>query len=100
MVVCEFSIVPLGAGESVSQHVAACMEIVRASGLSHQLTAMGTLIEGDWDAVMEVVRACHAAVRARTRRVLTTVRIDDREAPPGRLQEKIRSVETKVRGPR
>ncbi len=100
MIVCEFSIVPLGVGESVSEHVAACLEIVRKSGLPHELTAMGTLIEGDWDAVMEVVGACHAAVRARATRVLTTVRIDDREAPPGRLEAKLRSVETKVRRPR
>ncbi|MBC7092936.1 MTH1187 family thiamine-binding protein [Candidatus Bipolaricaulota bacterium] len=96
MIVCEFSVVPLGRGESVSAEVAQCLRIVRESGLSHQLTAMGTLLEGEWDEVMAVVRRCHEAVRARNRRVLTTIRIDDRDAPPGRLQAKVRSVEEKL----
>jgi len=96
LIVCEFSIVPLGAGESVSAYVARCQAIVGESGLPHQLTAMGTLIEGDWDAVLAVIRACHMAVRADNRRVSTLIRMDDRDAPPGRIEQKVRSVEEKL----
>lgn len=96
MIVCEFSITPIGAGESVSAYVARCEKIVRASGLSHKLTPMGTVIEGEWDEVLAVIRACHLAVRADNRRVSTLVRIDDREGPPGRLEQKVRSVEKKL----
>lgn len=96
MIVCEFSIVPIGAGESVSPFVARCEKIVRESGLPHQLTAMGTLVEGEWDEVIAVIRACHLAVRADNRRVSTLIRIDDRDAPPGRLARKVRSVEEKL----
>jgi uncharacterized protein (TIGR00106 family) len=97
MIVCEFSIVPLGAGESLSRHVAECVRIVKESGLPYQLTPMGTILEGEWDEVMEVIARCHRAMRARFRRVLTTIRIDDREAPPGRLAAKVRSVEEKLK---
>jgi len=97
MIVCEFSIVPLGAGESLSRYVAECVRIVEESGLPYQLTPMGTILEGEWDEVMEVIAHCHRAMRARFRRVLTTIRIDDREAPPGRLVAKVRSVEEKLK---
>ncbi|MBC7220544.1 MTH1187 family thiamine-binding protein [Candidatus Bipolaricaulota bacterium] len=97
MIVCEFSIVPIGSGESLSSHVARCERIVRESGLPHRLTAMGTIVEGEWDEVLAVIRACHMAVRADVRRVSTLIRIDDREGPPGRLEQKVRSVEEKLR---
>ncbi len=99
MIVCEFSIVPLGKGESISSYVAECMRIVQGSGLAHQLTAMGTIVEGEWDEVMAVVAECHRAVRSRSPRVLTTVRLDDREGAEGRLESKVRSVQTKVSPP-
>ncbi len=97
MIVCEFSITPIGAGESLSPYVARCERIVRASGLPHVLTPMGTVVEGEWDEVMAVIRACHMAVRADNRRVSTLIKIDDREGPGGRLAGKVRSVEDKLR---
>ncbi len=96
MILCEFSIVPLGKGESVSAYVAECVKLVRQSGLFYRLTAMGTIVEGEWDEVMDVVASCHRAVRALAPRVLTTIRVDDREGGGGRLESKVRSVETKV----
>ncbi len=35
----------------VSAYVAACVEVVAASGLVYQLTPMGTVIEGDIDEI-------------------------------------------------
>lgn len=98
MIVCEFSITPIGVGESLSPYVARCEKIVRESGLPNLLTPMGTVIEGEWDEVMAVIRACHMAVRADCRRVSTLIRIDDREGPRGRMLQKVRSVEEKLRG--
>ena len=57
--IAEFSIVPIGAGESLSPYVAECLKIVKASGLKHKLTATCTLIEGDYDEVMDVISDCH-----------------------------------------
>lgn len=77
----------------MSRHVARCLEIVEESGLDYQLTAMGTIIEGEWDQVMEVVRRCHHEVLAGVSRVLTTIRIDDRKGVEGALSTKVASVE-------
>ena len=96
MILAEFSITPIGAGESLSAYVAECMKIVKESGLPHELTAMGTIVEGEWDAVMAVIKACHMAVRAKCRRVFTLIKIDDREAPPGRIKAKVESVLKKL----
>ncbi len=96
MILAEFSITPIGVGESLSEYVAECMKIVRESGLPHELTAMGTIIEGEWDEVMAVIKACHMTVRKRCRRVSTLIKIDDREAPPGRIKAKVESVLKKL----
>ncbi|MBC7097935.1 MTH1187 family thiamine-binding protein [Candidatus Bipolaricaulota bacterium] len=96
MIVCEFSVVPLGAGESISEQVAKCLKLVRESGLPYQLTPMGTILEGEWDEVFQLIKRCRDELRKGFRRVLITIRVDDREAPPGRLQAKVRSVEEKL----
>lgn len=88
----EFSVAPAGA-ESMGRQVAKCLDIVDRSGLAYQVTAMGTLLEGDWDDVLEVIRACHEAVRRESNRVLTTIRIDDRAGARDALRSKVASVE-------
>ena len=94
--IAEFSIVPIGAGESLSPYVAECLKIVKASGLKHKLTATCTLIEGDYDEVMDVISDCHKKARSMSHRVLTIIRIDDREGEKDAMERKVRSVEEKV----
>ena len=40
--IAEFSIVPVGVGESLSQHVARAFEVIEASDVAHEHHAMGT----------------------------------------------------------
>jgi uncharacterized protein (TIGR00106 family) len=96
MVLLEFSMSPLGKGESVSPFVARCVEIVAASGLDYRLHAMGTVIEGDWDQVLAVVTKCYEALRPDCDRISCTIKIDAREGASGRLVSKVRSVEEKL----
>lgn len=91
--IAEFTIIPIGVGESLSPFVAECLKIVRASGLRHELTATCTIIEGDFDAVMRVIGECHKKVRTMSPRVVTCVRIDDREGERNAIERKVRSVE-------
>ena len=91
--VVEFSIVPVGRGEELAGAVARVLDIVDKSGLPYQLTAMGTLVEGDWDEVLGLVRRCHEAMRGETGRVLTHIAIDDRPRALGRITGKVRDVE-------
>lgn len=96
MVLLEFSMSPIGEGESLSRFVARSLDIIDRSGLPYQLTPMGTIIEGEWDEVFEVVRRCYAAMSADCNRVSVNIRVDARKGASGRLEGKIRSVEGKV----
>ncbi len=96
MVLLEFSMAPFGKGESLSPFVARSLEIIDNSGLPYQLTPMGTIIEGEWDEVMEVVRACFDRMSQDCDRISTSIKIDHRDGASGRLQGKIASVESRV----
>ncbi len=98
MAVVFLTITPIGtATPSVSRYVAGVERILRESGLVSQLTAMGTIIEGDLDEILRVVRRMHehpftqGAVR-----VSTLVKIDDRRDKEHTIAGKMRSVEEKL----
>ena len=89
MVLLDFSMTPLGKGESVSPFVARCLEVVAASGLDYRLHAMGTTLEGELDEALAVVRRCFEALQADCDRISCSVKIDYRKGPPGRLDSKV-----------
>jgi uncharacterized protein (TIGR00106 family) len=92
------TVVPLGtATPSVSQYVAGVERILRESGLKHELTGMGTIIEGDLGAILPVVRKMHEHPFSQgVMRVSTSIRIDDRRDKKGTIEGKIRSVREKL----
>ena len=96
MVLLDFSVTPLGKGESVSSYVARCLEIVAASGLDYRLHAMGTPLEGDLDQVLDVVRRCFQALEADCDRISCSIKIDYRKGPGGRLDSKVQKVQALV----
>jgi uncharacterized protein (TIGR00106 family) len=98
MAVVFVTIAPLGtATPSISKYVAGVEKILRATKLKHQLTAMGTIIEGDLDEILAVIRKMHehpftqGAVR-----VSTLIKIDDRRDKEHTIAGKMRSVEEKL----
>jgi len=95
-VLVEFSVVPIGAGVSVSPQVARVLKIVSDSGLPYKANPMGTVLEGEWDAVMEVVKKCHAEVMKDAERAITSIKVDDRKGKEERLERKLESVEKKL----
>ena len=99
MAIVFLTITPLGtATPSVSRYVAGVEKVLRESGLKSQLTAMGTIIEGDLDQILAVVRKMHehpftqGAVR-----VSTSIKIDDRRDKAATIEGKMRSVEEKLK---
>ena len=99
MVLLEFSISPLEKGASVSPYVARSLELIRASGLDYRLHAMGTIVEGELDEVLDLLQRCVAAMAADCDRVTCTAKLDYRKGYSGRLETKVTSVEEKVQGP-
>jgi uncharacterized protein (TIGR00106 family) len=89
----EFSIVPMGSDAHLAAKVARILDEVDRSGLPYQLTAMGTLVEGEWDEVMALVKRCHAILKSDFERVLTTIRIDDKGEKKGLIEGKVAAVE-------
>lgn len=84
-----FSVTPSG-GETVdddggmSAAVAEAVRVVRESGLPYQTTAMFTYVEGDWDAVMGVIKRAADAVGELAPRVGLVIKADIR---PGHTDE-------------
>ena len=96
MVLLEFAMTPGGQGESVSRHVARILDIIDRSGVTYQLTAMGTILEGDWDEVMGVVGECFRALQADCSRVGMNLKMDYRAGSESRLHSKVDAVEGHV----
>jgi uncharacterized protein (TIGR00106 family) len=96
MVLLEMSITPLGKGESVSQYVAECVALVDQSGLEYELHSMGTIVEGELDAVLDLMRRCIELVAQHSDRVTCAAKLDYRRGQSGRLKSKVTSVEQKL----
>ena len=92
-----FSITPLGAGASVGEAVADAVRIVRESGLPNETNAMFTNIEGEWDDVMPVIRACIDRVLVDAPRASVVIKIDERPGHADRLQGKVETIENHLR---
>lgn len=99
MVLLDFSMAPMGKGESVAPYVARCLEIVAASGLDYQLHSMGTTLEGEWDDCFAVVDRCFAALRPDCDRITVSLKVDYRKGPGGRLASKVKHVQDLVQHP-
>ncbi|HIQ20051.1 MAG TPA: MTH1187 family thiamine-binding protein [Planctomycetes bacterium] len=99
MVVLEFSIFPLDKGESLSEYVAHSLDIVDSSGLDYQCHAMGTILEGEYDQVMDVVKRCFERMAADCRRIECSIKFDYRQGYQGRLKGKVARVEERLGRP-
>jgi uncharacterized protein (TIGR00106 family) len=101
MAIVFLTITPLGtATPSVSKYVVGVEKVLRESGLKSQLTAMGTIIEGDLDEILAVVRRMHEHPFSQgALRVSTSIRIDDRRDKVATIEGKMKSVEEKLKLP-
>ena len=91
--VASFSIVPIGVGEELKEHIAAVLDLIDKSGLPYKLGAMQTTVEGDSGPVMDLIMKCHNLMLERAHRVYTHIAIDDRRGASGRLEGKVADVE-------
>ena len=100
MAIAEVSIVPIGTqSASVSSYVAACVRVLKESGLTYELHGMGTIIEGDLRALFEVVQRMHVVpFDAGALRVVTTLKVDDRRDKEASAKGKVRAVKAHLAG--
>jgi uncharacterized protein (TIGR00106 family) len=97
-VIADLCVVPMGIGVSVSREVAVCERILAEAGLKTRLHAYGTNIEGEWDDVFAAIKRCHEAIHALgVPRISSTLRVGTRIDREQTMEDKVRSVEEKLR---
>jgi uncharacterized protein (TIGR00106 family) len=99
-VIIAFSVTPLGVGEAVGSAVAQAVRVVRDSGLPNSTDAMFTVVEGEWDEVMGVVKQAVDAVLAVAPRVSMVLKADVRPGVTDAMTSKVAAVERYLAEPR
>ena len=99
-VLVEVNVIPIGKeGGSLSAPLAEVLKVVRSCGVKYELSAMGTTLEGDLDALLAVARKMHeVCFTLGYPRVVTTIKIDDRRDKDMSMHSKVDSVEQKLAG--
>ena len=82
----------------MSEPVAEAVRLVRASGLANETNAMFTNVEGEWDEVMALIKACVVKVGESAPRVSVVIKLDHRPGVEGALQGKVDAVERRLAG--
>lgn len=97
-VLLEFSIFPTTEGESLGRYVSRVIAMIRDSGVSYKLTAMGTIIETDTVAeALALVEKAHATLEAEgCNRIYASMKMDVRKGGGNRLESKIDSVRSQI----
>ena len=92
----EFSVVPIGKGDSLSEDVSKILDIIDDSQLDYKFTPMSTIVEGEWNEIMNLIKRCHEEVSDDAPRVLTEIKIDDHKGRQNRIEEKVKSIEVSL----
>lgn len=99
-VIADLCVVPVGMGVSVSEYVAACQRVLHEAGLTTQLHAYGTNIEGEWDTVFAAIKRCHEVVHEMgAPRISTSLKIGTRTDREQTMADKVSSVVRKMAEP-
>ena len=99
MALAEVSIIPLGTGTtSLSKYVAQVVKILQAEpDIRYELTAMGTIIEGDLGQLFSIIQKMHESVfDDEVKRLFSVIKIDDRRDKTATITGKVESVMTKL----
>lgn len=99
MVLLEFSIYPVDKGASLSPYVARAVEIASQSGLPYQVHAMGTVVEGEIEPLLQLVQRCFDALKADCDRIECVMKFDYRRGRSGALASKVASIERQLGRP-
>jgi len=96
-VIIDLTIVPIGVGVSLSKYVAVCENILKDFGLTIQLHANGTNIEGEWEDVFDAVKKCHLVLHEMgAPRISTIIKLGTRIDREQTMDDKIKSVREKL----
>ena len=96
-VLTEFAMFPTDKGASVSKYVSKIISMIRKSGVSYKLTAMGTIIETNTlEKAFEIIGNAYKVLEPLSERVYLTAKFDIQKNKDNRLSSKIKSIENKI----
>lgn len=97
-IICELIVVTYDIGPSLSPFVAQVIEVINSNTkVEHLLTPMGSVLEGKYDDVMELIREIFFKFASDYERLGITIKIDFRASKQDRIKGKIKSVEDKLK---
>jgi len=99
MVIVDVTVIPVGEKTSVSKYVADIHHVLENSdkNIKYQLTPMSTIIEGELEDLLQVIKEIHEVpFKHGMGRVCTNVRIDDRRDVENSMERKLKSVEKRM----
>jgi uncharacterized protein (TIGR00106 family) len=99
MALCEVSVIPIGTSTpSIGDYIAKVVKTCRDTKMKYQLTAMGTLIEGNAGEIFSLLPRLHEIPFGMgIKRVLTTISIDDRRDKAVGMDDKVKSVLSRLK---
>lgn len=81
---------------SMADIVARAVDVIRKSGLPHETNSMFTIVEGDWDQVMPVIKAACEAVGEVSPRVSLVLKADLRPGHTGEMTGKVERLDEQI----
>jgi uncharacterized protein (TIGR00106 family) len=86
------SMFPIGSSDDLSHSVAEVVDEISRAHLPYRVSAMDTVIEGDWDTVMPVIRRAYERMVADHDRVYVTITMDEHKHRKARLDGAVEDV--------
>lgn len=97
MAIAELTLVPVGVGTHMSKYIAGAEKVLEEFDLDHELTPMGTNIEGDLSEIFEAIKKMQETIFDNgATRVYTVIKIDDNRDNPHKMRDKVKAVKDKM----
>jgi uncharacterized protein (TIGR00106 family) len=90
---------PIGDGVSLRRPVADVIDEIDRAKLPYEVTGMNTVIEGDWEKVLPVIRRAEERLQREHGRVFMVLTMDDHPGVSNRLRDSAAEVEREIGRP-
>lgn len=96
-VLVEFAMFPTDKGESVSPFVSRIVKMISESGVSYQLTPMGTIFETEeMPEALKIIENAEACLAPDCNRIYSSIKFDIQKGKSNRMKSKLVSIEQKI----
>jgi uncharacterized protein (TIGR00106 family) len=87
---------PIGSGDNLSHAVAEVIAEIDRAGLAYEVSAMDTVIEGEWGEVMPAIGKAFGRLAETNDRAYLTIAVDEHKHGKSRLHGAVADVEREL----